>query len=102
MQYGYEGREPGFITLAFEVEDHKARLKIRDDGKHFSPDQAAIPNIEADWDERDIGGLGMYFVKQLMDRVTYQKIDGNVNLLILEKVLISSISPKESIYGNSK
>jgi sigma-B regulation protein RsbU (phosphoserine phosphatase) len=102
IQYGYEDSKPGFISLAFEVEGDKARLLIRDDGKYFSPDQAAIPDIEADWDERDIGGLGMFFVKELMDRVTYQKIEQNVNLLVLEKDLGSSISQKESTYGYSK
>jgi anti-sigma regulatory factor (Ser/Thr protein kinase) len=75
---------------------------IRDDGKYFSPDQAAIPDIEADWDERDIGGLGMFFVKELMDHVTYQKTEQNVNLLVLEKDLGPSISQKESNYGYSK
>jgi len=102
IQYGYEDRKPGFLSLAFEVEGNKARLLIRDDGKYFSPDQAAIPDIEADWDERDIGGLGMYFVKELMDHVTYLKTEENINLLVLEKDLGPSISQKESIYGYSK
>jgi phosphoserine phosphatase RsbU/P len=102
IQYGFEARNPGFISLAFEVEGNKARLMIRDDGKYFSPDQAAIPDVEADWDERDIGGLGMYFVKELMDRVTYQKAEQNVNLLVLEKDLGPSISQKENTYGYSK
>jgi phosphoserine phosphatase RsbU/P len=87
IQYGFGGGEPGFISLAFEVEEDKARLMIRDDGKYFSPDQAAVPDIEADWDERDIGGLGMFFVKELMDQVKYQKPEENVNLLVLEKNL---------------
>jgi anti-sigma regulatory factor (Ser/Thr protein kinase) len=93
---------PGSSLLAFEVEGNKARLMIRDDGKYFSPDQAAIPDVEADWGERDIGGLGMYFVKELMDRVTYQKAEQNVNLLVLEKDLGPSISQKENTYGYSK
>lgn len=102
IRQGYEGREPGLISLTFEVDGRKARLQIRDDGKHFSPDRAAIPDFEGDWDERDVGGLGMYFVKELMDRVTYQKLDTNINLLVLEKELGPSISKKESIYGTSK
>lgn len=87
IQYGFEGREPGFISLTFEGGKDKARLMIRDNGTYFSPDQATIPDIQADWDKRDIGGLGMYFVKELMDRVTYQKTENNINLLVLEKDL---------------
>jgi serine/threonine-protein kinase RsbW len=69
------------------VERNVARLTIRDDGIYFSPEQAKIPDIEADWNEREVGGLGMYFVKELMDHVTYDRTDRNVNQLVLEKEL---------------
>ena len=87
IQYGYEGREPGLISLFFDVERDVARLTIRDDGIYFSPEQAKIPDIEADWNEREVGGLGMYFVKELMDHVTYDRTDRNINQLVLEKEL---------------
>lgn len=85
IQYGYDGRKPGTISLLFEAEDRVARLKIRDDGTHFSPEQAQSPDIEAGWDERQIGGLGIYFVKELMDNVTYNKTDDGMNQFVLEK-----------------
>ena len=87
IQYGYEGREPGLLSLSFNVEDNKARLIIQDDGKFFPPDQAKTPNIEASLEEREIGGLGIFFVRELMDHVAYGKADENVNQLILEKEL---------------
>lgn len=85
IQYGFEGREPGLLSLAFDVEGDDARLIIRDDGIHFSPDQALSPDIEAVWDERQIGGLGIYFVKELMDNVSYNRTDNGVNQIVLEK-----------------
>lgn len=87
IQYGYEGREPGMLSLSFDVDEARARLIIRDDGKYFAPDQAKSPDIEAGWDERDIGGLGIFFVKELMDNVTYNREDESVNQFILEKNL---------------
>jgi len=87
LQYGYEGQEPGNIGLSFKCENEKAILTITDDGKYFSPDQAEAPDIEADWSERRTGGLGIYFVKELMDNVSYNKIDDNKNMLVLEKEL---------------
>ena len=84
IQYGYKGREPGLLSLAFDVEGDEARLIIRDDGTHFSPDQAKSPDLEADWNERQMGGLGIYFVKELMDNVSYNRMDG-VNKFVLEK-----------------
>jgi len=95
IQYGFEGREPGLLSLTFDVKDNLARLIIRDDGKYFPPEQAQSPDIEAGWDERQIGGLGIFFVNELMDNVTYNKTDANVNQFIMEKKLSSSKSNKE-------
>jgi PAS domain S-box-containing protein len=89
IQHGYEEQEPGDIAVMVEIEDNLARLIISDDGKSFSPEQAKSPDIEADWNERDIGGLGIYFVKELMDSVFYAKTDDGSNELILEKELKS-------------
>jgi len=87
IQYGYPDKHPGLITLSFEKEDDQARLKIWDDGLHFPLDQAETPDTDAGWEERKIGGLGIHFVKEMMDEVSYMKDDNNTNLLILEKRL---------------
>jgi serine phosphatase RsbU (regulator of sigma subunit)/anti-sigma regulatory factor (Ser/Thr protein kinase) len=92
IQYGYEGREPGWLSLAFDADVEKARLILRDDGIHFSPDQAQSPDFEADWFERQIGGLGIYFVKELMDNVTYNSLNGGVNQFVLEKKIVSTMT----------
>jgi len=60
-------------------------LIIKDDGIYFSPEQAQSPDIEASWDERNVGGLGIFFVKELMDNVTYNRVNESVNEFILEK-----------------
>ena len=87
IQYGYEGTEPGLLSLFFEVDEQVARLTIRDDGKYFSPEQAKTPNIEAGLDEREIGGLGIYLVKELMDKVAYDRTEEGINQFVLEKKL---------------
>ncbi len=87
IQYGFEGKEPGLLSLFFDVEEGRAKLTIRDNGKYFPPEQAKIPDIEAELDEREIGGLGIFLVKELMDNVTYNKTEENINQFILEKEL---------------
>jgi anti-sigma regulatory factor (Ser/Thr protein kinase) len=87
IQYGFESQEAGIIALSFTCEKGKAILTITDDGKYFSPDQAKVPDIKADWKEREMGGLGIYFVKELMDNVSYNKTEDNRNELIMEKEL---------------
>ena len=87
IQYGYQDREPGLIALSFERDQTKATMKIWDDGLHFPLDQVESPDVEAGWEERKLGGLGIYFVKELMDNVSYQREGDRTNLLVLEKEL---------------
>jgi len=95
IQYGYEGREPGLLSLSFDVKDNKASLIIRDDGKYFPPEQAKRPDIDAKWDERELGGLGLFFIHELMDNVTYNQTDKDVNQYMLEKNLTTPKPDKE-------
>jgi sigma-B regulation protein RsbU (phosphoserine phosphatase) len=37
-------------------------------------------------DEREIGGLGIFLIRQIMNEVRYERIDGK-NILTLEKKL---------------
>lgn len=90
IQYGYEGREPGLLSLSFSADGDTARLIITDDGTHFSPEQAPNPDVAAGWQERQIGGLGLYFVKELMDSVTYNGANHGMNQFVLEKKIGST------------
>ena len=91
IQYGYEDTEPGLISLFFDVDGQVAKLTIRDDGMYFSPEQAKSPDLEAGWEEKEIGGLGLYLVKELMDKVTYERTEENINQFVLEKELKSTV-----------
>jgi serine/threonine-protein kinase RsbW len=87
IQYGYRDRLPGLIALAFECAGGRATLKIWDDGFHFPPETAAAPDVGLALEDREIGGLGIFFVRELMDAVSY-KIDENLmNLLVVSKTI---------------
>jgi phosphoserine phosphatase RsbU/P len=101
IQYGFENGSEGVITLTFEILDDRARLIIRDNGKFFSPEQAKSPDIEAGWEERQIGGLGIYFAKELMDEVTYNRVEENINQLVLEKNFRPHLE-RRIIHGHSR
>ena len=87
IQYGYEGKKAGLLSLFFNVESNIARLIIRDDGKYFPLEQTKNPDLEAAWDERELGGFGLYFAKELMDEIYYDKNDNNINQFVLVKEL---------------
>lgn len=85
--YAYNG-EKGSCTLYLETqhtdEDGMVVIIIEDSGKPFNPLEREDPDITLSADERQIGGLGIYMVKQSMDDVIYSDKD-NKNMLRLEK-----------------
>jgi serine/threonine-protein kinase RsbW len=57
---------------------------LSDQGKAFDPTQKEDPDIDLNPSERQIGGLGIYIVKNIMNEVTYQRLEGK-NLLTMTK-----------------
>ena len=63
-----------------------AALVLADTGKEFDPTMAPEADITLSADERKIGGLGIFLIRQIMNEVKYERIDGK-NVLTLEKRL---------------
>lgn len=57
-------------------------LEIRDRGALFDPLAAGDPDLMAEVAERKVGGLGIFFIKEVTDRVEYRR-DGEENVLTL-------------------
>ncbi len=87
INYGYEGQTTGIIQIEFNLEKDKAVLKISDYGKHFSLEEIEMPDVNANLDDRKIGGLGLFLVKNLMDKIDYSISADNRNQIILEKIV---------------
>ena len=54
------------------------------DGIPFNPLETAAPDVSDDLDSINIGGLGIHLVKNMMDDVYYQRVEGK-NKLIMKK-----------------
>jgi serine/threonine-protein kinase RsbW len=48
-------------------------LTIEDDGPPFDPLSLPPPDVTASLEERRVGGLGVFLVRQMMDEVSYQR-----------------------------
>lgn len=81
-KYAYNGNGTVEITLS-KFKDHVSFV-FKDSGKPFNPLAKADPNITASSEEREIGGLGIFMVKKIMDKVEYEYINGQ-NVLTLVK-----------------
>ena len=67
---------------------HRATAaEVVDDGRPFDPlSDAPEPDLDAEVEDRPIGGLGTHFVKTFMDEVAYEH-DGGYNRIVLTKTL---------------
>jgi serine/threonine-protein kinase RsbW len=73
------------IEITCSAASDRLTIMIRDHGEPFDPDSAPAPDLEADLENRPIGGLGIYLMKRLMDDVRYEVLGGAGNVLTLVK-----------------
>jgi len=81
-QYAYIP-EVGVVSLRVLV-DEDVIIEFEDNGMPYNPLLARDPDVKQSAEERDIGGLGIFMVKQIMDLVEY-RYEGGKNLLIIKK-----------------
>lgn len=68
------------LELKARIDEGRLWLEFRDRGPAFDPTAHARPDLDADIEDRDVGGLGVFLVQELADGIEYQRIDG-CNLL---------------------
>lgn len=79
--HAYPG-EPGDIEVNCFTEDGDMVIEIIDSGVCFDMTKAEDPDITADLSEREPGGLGIFLIKELIDKVHYRR-EGDKNILRL-------------------
>lgn len=90
--YAYDGSD-GPCKILMESDDGsesnesnscKIRITISDNGKAFNPLEKEDPDTTLDAEEREVGGLGIFMVKNIMDKIHYERNQG-YNIIIMEK-----------------
>ena len=59
------------IALSLQLAGEELIVTIVDKGRPFDPTSVPAPDLDADLEDRRIGGLGIHFMKSLMDQVVY-------------------------------
>ena len=72
------------VEVEFTCSGRNAALTVRDNGPAFDPLAAETPDVEAALEDRPVGGLGIYLVREMMDEVSYQRT-ATQNCLRMEK-----------------
>ncbi len=85
VRYAYEGGI-GWLEAGTSLDNDSLMLTIelRDAGVPFNPLEMPDPDITLSVKEREIGGLGIFLCKKMMDNIEYKYENGN-NVLIMKK-----------------
>ena len=87
IEHAYEGIPDGQVEISLDVTSTAITIVMRDSGKRFDPDQTSVPDLDAALEDRMVGGLGLFFMRKLMDEVRFEWLPGQGNLLTMVKVL---------------
>ena len=87
ISYAYSDDAAHEIDIRITLADGRLTVTIEDDGAPFDPfDDAETPDTEASLDDRQMGGLGVHLVRNVMDEVAYERRDDR-NVVTLVKHL---------------
>ena len=76
-----------------ELQNHPEALQVYFKAQYgLAPEEAPVPDVEAPWQDRPIGGLGWHLIRNLVDEIRYQT-DGAENRLTLVKRLAETSGP---------
>lgn len=71
IEHAYGGESQENIECTCLVKQNCLEIRLRDCGHPFDPGLVPDPDLEAKLEDRDIGGLGLFFIRQLMDDVDF-------------------------------
>lgn len=86
IAYGYAERKDGEIDIEMRRHVDRVEVKLIDSAAAFDPFSVAAPDTAASLEERQIGGLGIHFVRTLIDEVNYRR-DDDRNVITLTLLL---------------
>ncbi len=97
IEHAYGGEDVGQITVSYVVQPDAFQITIQDNGRSFDPAKVPPPPLPSSpdlqppvdnlRDELKIGGLGIHFMRKLMDEVHFTFNSSGKNTLVMVKKL---------------
>jgi len=84
ISYGFNDEQRHFIDVRLELTANSLIASIADDGVPFNPLTEATPDTQLSIEDRQIGGLGIHIVINMVDDISYQRT-ADKNVLTLTK-----------------
>lgn len=86
IQYAFPETEHHHVRLEMRAEGDFVHCTMEDGGPAFDPLARAAPDLDLDVEDREIGGLGIHFAKESMQKLRYERQDGR-NVLYMARRL---------------
>lgn len=92
IEHAYGSEDQGEIRVVWELSGKRFLVRVFDRGQPFNPksiSKPVIPDSPEDVDQLKIGGLGIHFMRKLMDEIHFYYDDEDGNQLVMIKYLQS-------------
>jgi serine/threonine-protein kinase RsbW len=87
IEHAYQGLSMGEIECLCEFDDVAFTIILRDHGQPFDMSSIPVPDLTNALENRKVGGLGVFLIRELMDEVSYESKGKLGNILTLKKKL---------------
>jgi len=84
VSYGFEDDNIHLINIHLLIEGKELNIRVEDDGMPFNPLEVPEPDLNLPLEERKTGGLGIHFVRKMINELKYERRRGK-NVLFLKK-----------------
>jgi anti-sigma regulatory factor (Ser/Thr protein kinase) len=84
IKYGYDDGLVHQIGIEVRIAGGTLEMSVLDDGHAFNPLEAPPPDLDQPLEDRRVGGLGIYLLRQMSDRLEYERRDGWNRVTVLK------------------
>jgi anti-sigma regulatory factor (Ser/Thr protein kinase) len=95
ISYGFDraaaagGPVAPLLKVTLRLDDERLVVEFVDNGKPFDPFKRADPDVSQSIEDREIGGLGIFLVRKLMDQVGYARVNGQNRVTLVKNTKVS-------------
>lgn len=75
----------GCIRIAVSVCPDRIQIDVHDTGRPFDPTAVRMPDLDAPLERRETGGLGLHFMRSIMDEVRFEFGEGGNRLTMVKR-----------------
>jgi serine/threonine-protein kinase RsbW len=74
------------VEVSVLFSEGRLTLMVENDGPAFDPLRLPAPDVAASLEERKVGGLGVFLVRQMMDDVSYERVAARNQLRMTKRL----------------